>query len=378
MAGESILLIEDSPAERDIAKTALESSGYRVIPAANAAAALTFPDIKDISMIVLDSALDGVSGFETTRMLREMNETHPIPILMLIPEDQVDSREDLSARGADGYLLKPYNSQSLVRKVGQVFEQRNLEELSRRHLAEAADEMLKKMADGQIKEAVGKKTQLIIQRCIQDVTTAVDKRAREEVDKHVTELTQKKEQELVKVTVREIAQTMIEKQAERRVAEAMEKILKQETERVVKRITDQIVPGAVREKLKDNLNNLLPREIQVRLQKAAEKMVPELSGQLVTTMEAAAGKSIPRLAREILPDLIEKQIKLAATQQIPPLVGDMVRRELDNQLYKKIEPSIHQSEQALRKLVLKWGSIVGGAVVAGIIVMIVLAIKSGT
>ena len=93
---------------------------------------------------------------------------------------------------------------------------------------------------------------------------------------------------------------------------------------------------------------------------------------------AAAGKSIPRLAREILPDLIEKQIKLAATQQIPPLVGDMVRRELDDQLYKKIEPSIHQSEQALRKLVLKWGSIVGGAVVVGIIVMIILAIKYGS
>ena len=48
MPGESVLLIEDSPAEREIAESILTDAGYQVVTAANAAAALTYPDMQDI------------------------------------------------------------------------------------------------------------------------------------------------------------------------------------------------------------------------------------------------------------------------------------------------------------------------------------------
>lgn len=370
MPGESVLLIEDSPAELEIAESILTDAGYRVATAANAAAALTYPDMADVNIIVMDAMLDSVSGFETTRMLRQQVETHPIPILMLIPEDSVTDREDLSARGANGFMLKPYDARSLTKKVAQLLEAQHLDDLSRQYLDNAADGLMSELADKHIREAVDRKTQIIVERCIQSVATAVEQRAREEVEQHVTALTAEKEQELVKLTVREVAQSMVEKLAERKVTEAMESTLPEQSEKAIKKLVDQTLPTTIRERLKESCNNMLPREIQVRLQKAAEKMVPELSGQLVATVDAVANKSIPRVARELLPELTERQVKITLGEQVPRLVADLVGRELESQLHQRMEPAVRDSIRGLRRTILIWNAIMGGVVGFGALVVV--------
>lgn len=377
MAGETVLVIEDSSAERDIAQRALEDAGYRVISAANAVAALTYPEVEDINLVVLDSMLDGVSGLETARMLRSEGKTHSIPILMLIPEESVKARENIISGGADGFLLKPYDGKTLALKASGLIEQRFLDDLSSKYLNDMADEMMKELARAHVKDAVERKTQIIIERLIQNVATAVDERAREEVDKHVAALTAEKEQELVKITVREVANSMVEKLAERKVREAMDNSFVNESERVVQRIVDQTLPGAIRERLKESCNNMLPREIQVRLQKAAEKMVPELSEQLVGTVEAIAAKAVPRISREILPSLSEKQTKVAFAEQVPRQVADLVNRELDAQIRQKLEPTLNQASVKLRRTVLIWNSILGGIVTVGLGLALYLTLTSG-
>lgn len=377
MPGESILLIEDSPAERDIARTILSDAGYEVIVAANAAAAMTCPQLEDIDMVVMDATLDGVTGYDTTRMLRQKAETHPIPILLLIAEDTISEREDLSTRGANGFLLKPYGSKSLVRKVGNLFEEMHLEDIAKQYLADQADIFMNGLAEKHIKEAVERKTRIIVERSIQNVATAVDQQAREEVESKVTALTAEKEQELVKLTVREVAQSMVEKLAERKVSEAMEAVLTQETERAVRRAADQALPNMIRDRTKDILANMLPREVQIRLQKAAEKMVPEISEQLVGTVEAVAGKAIPRVARDVLPELAEKQFRIAANDQIPRIVQEVVGRELETQMHRRIEPAIRDAARALRKTVLIWASITGGMVAVGLGLLLYLIFFAG-
>jgi twitching motility two-component system response regulator PilH len=374
MPGESILIIEDSSAERDIAQRVLHDAGYNVITAANAAAAMTYPELQDINLIVMDSALDGVSGVETTRMLRQQPDTHPTPVLLLIPDEEVKEREDLSARGANGYLLKPYDGRSLTRKVAALIEQQHLDDLSRQYLTDAADSLMQELAREHIKKAVDRKTQLIIERCIQNVATAVDDRAREEVDKRVTGLTAEKEQELVKHTVREVSQSMIEKLAERKVNEAMEQVFASEADRTVRRIADNMLPSMLRDRLKESCNNLLPREIQIRLQKAAEKMIPELSQEMVSTVEAVASKAVPRVARDVLPGIGERQIKVALSEQIPRLVTDLVNRELESQLYDKLDPAIRSSVRSLRRIILVWNAVLSGLVVVGVAAAIAMAL----
>lgn len=369
-AKKPILVVEDNAAERDFAQAALEDHGYRVVAAANAAAAATMPDARNVGLIVMSSRLMGVDGFEATRMLRQQADTNPIPILLLIPEETVERNQDLSPRGANGFLLKPYSSKDLARRVGRMLEQQHLDDLAAQYLSNSADQMMKSLAERHVKSAVDRKTQIIIERCIQNVATAVDQRARQQVSESVTALTAEKEQELVKFTVREVAQSMVEKLAERKVTEAMETVLAEQAERTVKRIADQLLPTAIRERLKDTLNNTLPREIQTRVQRHVEKEAPEIAKQLFGTVEEATNKVVPRVVREMAPEIIEREFKRYREDQIPKQVREIVSRELDAMMATKMAPTIKDAAAKLRKYVITW-NIIMAAIVAGVLAVTV-------
>ncbi|MCL5271358.1 MAG: response regulator [bacterium] len=359
MPGESILFVDDSLAIQDIAQRTLRSAGYNVITASNGAAALTYPEIEDVDLIVMDSDMAGLSGDETNRLLKQHAHTHPIPVLALIPEEQISERESIYLTGAAAYLLKPFDAASLTRKVAQILEQQQLDDMARQYLADTADRLMKDLAEGQISQAVERKTQIIVERCIQNITTLVDQRARGEVEQKVTALVAEKEQDLVKMTVREVAQSMVEKLAERKVEEAMTTILNEQTERVVRRASDQIVPNLIRERVKEMLANILPREVDTKLQKAAEKMVAEISGQIVGTVETVANKTIPRLSRDLLPSSIETQARIAIDQMLPVRVQELVARELIAQMNENIEPVIRRATARIQRSALVMIGILG-------------------
>lgn len=357
MPGESILVIDESLAVQDIAKTALQAAGYRVTTASNGAAALTYPDLDEVGLIILDSAMEGLNGEATTRILKSNEASNPIPTLMLVPEDQMPERESIELEGIQAWLLKPFESRALVRKVSSLLAQKNLDELAKDFLAKAADRMMDELAEKQIIAAVERKTEIIAQRSIQKVSTTIDQHARSEIDHKITSLSSEKEQDLVKLTVREVAQSMVEKLAASKVEEAMQAILRGETERAVRRVGDQMLPNIIRERTKDMIANILPREVENRLTKAAEKMVPEISNQIVGTVEAVASKAVPRIARDTLPSVVEQQVRMAVDKTLHQCVSDLVNQELSRQISDKMEPTIRDSVRRIRSNVLTWNMI---------------------
>lgn len=374
MPGQAILVIDDSLSVQGIAQNALESAGYHVTTASNGAAALTYPSIDDIDLIVMGSDLAGLSGQESIRLLKQNAETHPIPTLLLVPEEQIPDRENLNLAGAAGFLLKPFDGNALVRKVEQLLDQRDLDELARQYLSDSADRLMKKLADEQIQSSVERKTQLIIERCIQNITSAIDQKARGEVDQRLTGLIAEKEQELVKLTVREVAQSMVDKLAQRKVEEAMEAILREETEKAVKRAADQLLPNQIRDKAKNMLENILPREVERQLDRAAEKRAEEISEQIKTIVDAAANKSVPRAGRELLPPLVESQVAMALDQALARQVADLVHRELTQQMPRRLEPSVKEAASRIRRGVLWINGIVGALLLAAAAAMIWLTL----
>lgn len=376
MPGESILIIDNSLAIQEIAEAALVKAGYRVTTASNGAAALTYPGIEEVDLIVLDSEMPGVDGEETARVFKQHAATHPIPLLMMVNETKVPKREDYQPLGASGYILKPFDGRELIHRVSKIFDQHNLDELARQYTANAAEQKMEEIATQAINEAVERKTQIIIERSIQRVATTVDQRARQEVEEKVATLTSEKEQELVRTTVREVAQSMVEKLAERKVEEAMQTILEEQTERAIKRATDTKLPGLMRERLKEMVANMLPREIETRVQKSTERLVPEIGEQLIGTIENVANKTIPRLARELLPGIIEQQVTTAIDESLPRRVRELVARELQAQMPQKIDPAIQEAMRRVRKTLMVINGILGAAVVAGLGAAIFLFLQS--
>jgi len=100
------------------------------------------------------------------------------------------------------------------------------------------------------------------------------------------------------------------------------------------------------------VGNIVPREIELRLDKAAEQKAGDLSKQIVEMSEDLARKNTPRVAREILPGVAESVVNDMLEKSLPRRVADLVDRELSAQIANRVEPTIRESAARLRKSIL--------------------------
>jgi DNA-binding response OmpR family regulator len=138
MAGElnqaivnRVLVIEDDKDEVEVLKSLLERKGIEVQVARDAGQARSAFAMREPDLVLLDLILPhDVSGFEVCERLKQVNEHIPVVILSAI---ELDDAKDLAERvGADCYLTKPYEPESLLQAM-----QDTAEKLWRRkHLSE--------------------------------------------------------------------------------------------------------------------------------------------------------------------------------------------------------------------------------------------------
>ncbi|MCX7717128.1 MAG: response regulator [Candidatus Sumerlaeaceae bacterium] len=349
MAGELILVVDESAAIQDMCRSVLEMKGYRVAAAANGIAALAYPELSQVALLVIDRSLKELSGAELTRALRTDAEFFDKPVLLLVPDDETSDSESVDLLGANGFIRKPFEPEVLARKVATLLEEKRVLEEGRLHLKAAAERMMQQLAEATLQEAVEQRTQIITERALQMVVSQVDYRARREVEQRVSQLTAEKEQELVKMTVQEVARSMIEKLAERRVTESIDVILREETEKAVRRAAEQVLPPMLREHLQASLDQMLPKEVQRRVQKEAENLVPDASQKVVSIIEAAAQKLVPRMAKDLIADMTESTLAEVLDKQLPRQVSTLVASELDAQVRIRLGPLIRESADRIKQ-----------------------------
>jgi len=95
----------------------LAKAGYRVSTAGNAHHAMLACRSERPSLIVLDSMLDGVSGFDVLPELRTRDETRDGGILLLTDGGEEKHRIRGLILGADDCLAKPFAAEELVLRV---------------------------------------------------------------------------------------------------------------------------------------------------------------------------------------------------------------------------------------------------------------------
>lgn len=349
MKKKKILVVDDSAAVQEMCRKVLTDGGHSVAVASNGVAALTYPELDQIDLIIIDTHLRDVSGIDTARQIKTDGELCEKPILLLIPEEKSSQNESVELMGANAWLLKPFDPATLLNKVNLVLAEQEVVRQTREHLRRAAERTITRMAEDHIRQAVEEKTQIMVERALQMVVTQIDRQARREVDTKVTNLTTEKEQELVKVTVQEVARSTIDKLAEKRVTESMERILVSETEKTVRRTADEFFPAMIRERINESIETILPREVTRRVQKEAEEMVPDVSQRLVAIINAAAERIIPKLARDIVNGMAEQQVKTELDKNLPRLVQTQVAQEVDRLVAQRMEPHLKDYSRVLRR-----------------------------
>lgn len=115
MPGELILVVDDEPNIRQLARLYLEREGYRVESVEDGATALRAIETRRPALVILDVMLPGVDGFEVCRRLRAADNF--IPILMLTARDDAIDKILGLELGADDYLTKPFNPRELTARV---------------------------------------------------------------------------------------------------------------------------------------------------------------------------------------------------------------------------------------------------------------------
>jgi len=115
-----VLVVDDSIDNLTAISLHLQQSGFRVATATNGeegvrVAALTKPDI-----IVMDLAMPGVDGLESTRMIRQNENLKDIPVIALTAFSTEGFRRAAHDTGFDGYLTKPIDFARLHDLIGRL------------------------------------------------------------------------------------------------------------------------------------------------------------------------------------------------------------------------------------------------------------------
>ena len=127
MAKQSILVIDDEPAIRDMLQIALDAAGFKVGLAEDAKQAYPIIINTPPDLILLDWMMPGTSGIELLRRLRrdEIN----VPVIMLTAKVEEASKISGVDSGADDYIAKPFSPRELVSRVKAILRRTSEESM---------------------------------------------------------------------------------------------------------------------------------------------------------------------------------------------------------------------------------------------------------
>jgi PAS domain S-box-containing protein len=119
---ERILIVDDEPLVRDLAKTVLERMGFRVVTAEDGDEALDIyrREANTIDLILLDYIMPRMNGLQ---VLKELQQLDPQVCVLFSSGYHMDHEVDqLLAAGARAFVAKPYRAQDLVQSIRQVLK----------------------------------------------------------------------------------------------------------------------------------------------------------------------------------------------------------------------------------------------------------------
>lgn len=114
---ETVLVIEDDPANRELLKMTLRKGDYRVIMAENGITGLKKVRAEMPDLILLDIVMPEMDGLTVCRILKSDPATSEIPILMISALTSVKDKVDCFDLGAADYLPKPFHAQEVLVRV---------------------------------------------------------------------------------------------------------------------------------------------------------------------------------------------------------------------------------------------------------------------
>jgi CheY-like chemotaxis protein len=128
---DRLLLVDGDPKTLRVLDVKLRSAGFEVETAINGTEAWAKIESVPPDLIIADTELDGIDGFELCRGLRQSSFGATIPFIFLSAAKTVDRKIRSLEVGADDYIVKPAYIQEVIARVRAALHRRDRERLNR-------------------------------------------------------------------------------------------------------------------------------------------------------------------------------------------------------------------------------------------------------
>lgn len=110
-----ILVAEDEKSLNRVIAKRLMGEGYSVDCCYNGEEALSFMDVGEFDVVIMDIMMPKLNGLETVKRLRMRGDK--TPIIFLTAKDSVEDRVEGLDAGAEDYIVKPFAFEELLARI---------------------------------------------------------------------------------------------------------------------------------------------------------------------------------------------------------------------------------------------------------------------
>jgi len=120
MPVKKILIVDDSPTDRQFFLETLTKQGYQCVTAENGDEAVAKARSEKPDLILMDVVMPGTNGFQATRAITRDEATKHIPVIVCTSKNQETDRVWGLRQGAKDYLVKPIDAKQLLAKIASM------------------------------------------------------------------------------------------------------------------------------------------------------------------------------------------------------------------------------------------------------------------
>lgn len=115
-----VLVVEDSPTQREIMIDLLKGSGLKVTVANDGVEALEQIQLSCPDIVVMDVVMPKMNGYELCRRLKTDPKTQNVRVVMCSTKGEEFDRHWGMKQGADAYVVKPFQPKEFLGTVNQL------------------------------------------------------------------------------------------------------------------------------------------------------------------------------------------------------------------------------------------------------------------
>ena len=130
MAKKQLLLVDADPRSVRVLEVSLKKSGYSVTTASDGADALAKIDFSAPDLILSDTRLPRLDGYELVRRMKDKPEHAHIPVVFLTSQKSIEDKIRGLELGVEDYLTKPIFVRELIARVNLLLARRTQEKMA--------------------------------------------------------------------------------------------------------------------------------------------------------------------------------------------------------------------------------------------------------